>query len=154
MTAPAKQDFWRAALCFYGKPGAVDALLTLQDQHQGDVMATLWVLTACSHGRLLNALDIAAYKNQTQSAAQQARVLRRTRRRLKTGPPAPYSAAKQAELAAERAIAAAAPDPALAGKAAEIPKATLAADNLSQLFQEARPPAALIKKLIKLINDA
>lgn len=158
MNSATNQDFWRAALQFYDKPGAVEALLTLQDEHQGDVMATLWVLAACSHSRLLTTSDIATYQAHTKDAAKKAVALRAKRRGLKSGPPGPYAAAKQAELAAERAIAAAAPDPADAGMATNTSAeagsgAALAAVNLDLLFRDIDPPLALRQELTELLGD-
>lgn len=115
--------FWRAALDFYARPGVADMLLDAQDNHGGDVMATLWAMTALSAGRTLNVDDVSMFYNQTASARDIASRLRAERRSLKSTGGEAYQAAKTRELSAERDIAAAAPDPTQAGVASPCPSA-------------------------------
>lgn len=138
---PAGAAFWRAALAFYRRPGARAALLGLQDDHGGDVMQALWALAAAAAGRRIGAIDLAAFAAATAPARRQAAALRHTRRGLKSGPPEDYAAAQAAELAAERRVAALAPDPRRAGSAAtDIPQQALARENLVCLATTLTPP--------------
>ena len=142
MAAEKNQEFWKFALDFYGIQGAQAALLALQDEHNGDVMAALWALAATSVGRRIDTRDCAGYRKATACAAAHAAGLRAARIKLKPGPAAAYEKAKADELAAERAVAAAAPDPFAAGTVAPHPNAAadLAAANLAALFDALQPP--------------
>lgn len=134
----AGEAFWRAALAIYARPGAQAALLALQDERGADVMATLWALTAAGAGRGLDAADVNAFASATEAARRDASRLRSERRRLKDGPKEAYAAAKAAELAAERSVAAAAPDPAAAGRPDHAPR--IAARNLAVAAAGFSPP--------------
>lgn len=114
--SPAGEAFWQAALAIYARAGAQAVLLDLQDLHGADVMATLWALAAAEAGRRIGPADMAAFDAKTADARGHAATLRAWRRALKGADPAAYEAAKAAELAAERAVASAAPDPAKAGR--------------------------------------
>ena len=152
MNCGNNQAFWAFALRLYAVPGAQDALLTVQDSHGGDVMAVLWALAASTEGRRLSQSDIAAYTNATAAAAQSAIECRLVRRRLKSDPEPAYKAAKADELAAERAVAASAPDPFEAGALSPDHANELAASNLALFLDALTPPVppALRKTLIGL----
>lgn len=132
--------FWYFALDLYALPGAQDALLTVQDVHGGDVMAVLWALAAAAKGRRLSLADAHGYADATHVAARSAIERRAERRQLKSGPEAAYKSAKAAELAAERAVAAAAPDPFSAGMASPDHTAHIAEANLGLILDGLRPP--------------
>jgi uncharacterized protein (TIGR02444 family) len=152
MNCGNNQVFWAFALDLYAVPGAQNALLTVQDAHGGDVMAVLWALAASAEGRRLSQSDIAAYSDATTAAAQAAIYCRLVRRRLKSGPEAAYKAAKADELAAERAVAASAPDPFEAGTPSPDHVNELAAFNLALFLDALTPPVlpTLRKTLIGL----
>lgn len=107
--------FWRSALALYQRPGVAADLLTLQYRHGGDVMATLWAITAIQAGRSPGTAEIRRFFDATAAARLAATAMRAERRRLKQGDPDDYAMAKRRELVAERAIASAAPDPATTG---------------------------------------
>ena len=147
--------FWRAALALYARPGAQAALLDLQDRHGGDVMAALWALAAARAGRRLDAASMAGFMRATAAARTEAARLRAVRRAAKAGDPAAYEAAKRAELAAERAVAAAAPDPGTAGSPDVGDPAARARRNLDLAVQGLDPPPgpALRETLASLAAD-
>ena len=144
--------FWAFALELYAAPGAPDTLLTVQDAHGGDVMAVLWALAASSKGRRLSQSDIATYTSATAAAAQNAVDRRAVRRGLKAGPEAAYEAAKASELAAERAVAASAPDPFFAGEASQDHHDDIASANMALILGTLAPPVPprLRKTLISM----
>ena len=152
MNCKNNHAFWAFVLKLYAAPGAPDALLTIQDAHGGDVMAVLWALAASSKGRRLSQSDIAAYTSATAAAAQNAMGCRAVRRGLKAGPEAVYEAAKASELAAERAVAASAPDPFFAGEASQDHHDDIASANMALILDTlARPvPPRLQKTLIAM----
>ena len=140
MNCEKNHAFWAFALDQYVISGAQDALLTVQDAHGGDVMALLWALAVSAEGKRLSHSDIAAYTAATASAAQAAIECRSLRRRLKSGPEASYNAAKALELAAERAVAASAPDPFKSGTPSPDQATELAASNLALFLDALTPP--------------
>lgn len=152
MNCGNNHGFWTFALNLYAVPGAQDALLTVQDVHGGDVMAVLWALAASAEGKRLSRSDIAIYTAATASAAQTSIECRSLRKRLKSGPRAAYTAAKADELAAERAVAASAPDPFQAGIKSPDQQAQLISSNLALFLDALTPPVppTLRETLIRL----
>ena len=149
------EAFWQAALEFYEWPGVAAALLALQDDHAGDVMATLWAMTALAGGRALGPGDIRAFYDQTAGARADASRRRAERRALKGGEKLAYAAAKARELEAERAVATSAPDPLLAGDAMAEPAARRAATLRAFVrAQRPTPSAAAIVEYDKLFEIA
>lgn len=149
----AGAGFWSVALDIYANPDAQAALLELQDAHGGDVMAILWALAAGRAGRAIAPADMAAFDRATSAARREAARLRRRRRELKGASGQAYAAAKTDELAAERAVAAAAPDPALAGTGATT-SAGLADRNFAVAVAGLSPPlsAALLAAFGRRLN--
>jgi uncharacterized protein (TIGR02444 family) len=152
MNCGNNHEFWTFALDLYAVPGAQDALLNVQDVHGGDVMAVLWALAASAEGKRLSHSDIATYTAATASAAQTAIECRSIRKRLKSDPKAAYTAAKADELAAERAVAASAPDPFQAGIESPDQQSQLTSSNLALILDALTPPVppTLRKTLIRL----
>jgi uncharacterized protein (TIGR02444 family) len=140
MTTGANAAFWAFALDFYSIPGAQVALLGVQDDHGGDVMAVLWALAATSAGRRLSHDDLLAYAEATAAAAQRAEGLRARRHRLKSGKAQAYADAKAAELSAERAVAASAPDPFKAGAKTTETDDVLVRANIAMVLDALEPP--------------
>lgn len=149
------EAYWRAALAIYARPGAQAALLDLQDRRGADVMALLWAIAAAEAGRRIEPADMAAFETATAGARGLAKTLRDRRRALKAADPAAYETAKSEELGAERAVAAAAPDPAKAGRRTDLSDALfrhnfgVAAHGLSPSLDAAARDAAVAALLGK-----
>ena len=125
--------FWAFALEFYDRPAAAETLLRLQDDHGADVMGLLWLIWGAALGRRLDADDYRAFKTKTATQRAAAAERRQARRSLKSIGGAQYEAAKVAELAAERQVAAAAPE-AVRATASSSPAPV--GDNLALAFPE------------------
>ena len=105
-------------------------------------MAALWAIVAIEAGRSPSASDIQGFFEATADARLEAAAMRAERRRLKHGDPDDYDAAKRRELAAERAVAAAAPAPATTGVAEPNPLRRRAAVTAAFLAALPDPPDA------------
>jgi uncharacterized protein (TIGR02444 family) len=157
VTAAPGEAFWRAALKLYDKPGAQEALLRIQDESGGDVMALLWATVAGSYNQQIDTADCHLFDAATRTARQKAVACRANRRQIKNnGDVAAYAAAKLQELAAERAVATAAPDPTTVGQLqATVPLAKLITANLTILAKALNPGISqqCIEKLGKILSS-
>jgi uncharacterized protein (TIGR02444 family) len=156
VTAAPGEAFWQAALKLYELPGAQEALLQIQDEAGGDVMALLWATVAGAHHQKIVAADCYGFDTATRTARQEAAARRAKRREIKNnGNVAAYAAAKTEELAAERAVASAAPDPTAVGqRQPTVPLTILITANLAEMAKTLNPNISqqYIEKLGRLLS--
>lgn len=138
--------FWEDAVSFYNRPGAKEALLDLQDRLGGDVMASLWALSAAKGGRALSSEDVTEFFELTKKARMEASRLRRLRQEVKSSSNESYERLKKEELAAEQAVASLAPPIEKVGIAEGFNEG-LCVRNLMVTFEQFAPDAKLAEAL-------
>lgn len=103
--------FWTFSLSLYGKPGVLDACLTLQDGSGADVNLALFGLYLGRTGRKLSSADFRKIAQTTEPWRAGIVVALRAARRALKEPPAPFDgpladalrkSVKSSELEAER----------------------------------------------------
>jgi uncharacterized protein (TIGR02444 family) len=148
-------SLWAFALAAWDRPGVSEACLQLQDQHGQCVCLLLWRTWAHLEGRMVSTVALAQAINLAGAQEQEVIApLRAARRSIKASePPSRLEAAREAEIAAERALLSALealspPDPSQTRERRDLPNLL---EELAQAWNGCRARSTL-KALATLLG--